>query len=169
MGKKITIFDSTLRDGAQGEGISFSVEDKLAIVGALDELGVDYIEAGNPFSNPKDIEFFEHFSKAPLKNSKLVAFGSTRRKDCTAAEDKNLAALLSANTPAVAIFGKCWYLHVTEILGTDGQTNNDMISDTVTYLKSKGKTVFFDAEHFFDGYKDNREYAMGALRAASEA
>lgn len=169
MNKKITIFDSTLRDGAQGEGISFSIEDKLAIVGALDELGVDYIEAGNPFSNPKDIEFFEHFSKVNLNHSKLVAFGSTRRKDSTAENDGNLSALLSANTPAVAIFGKCWYLHVTEILGTDGQTNYDMIFDTVSFLKSKGKTVFFDAEHFFDGYKDNRDYAMGALKVASDA
>lgn len=169
MTKKITIFDSTLRDGAQGEGISFSIEDKLAIVSALDELGIDYIEAGNPFSNPKDIEFFQHFSKVPLKNSKLVAFGSTRRKDCKAEDDKNLSALLSANTPAVAIFGKCWYLHVTKILGTDGNTNFNMIYDTVSYLKSKGKIVFFDAEHFFDGYKDNREYAMAALKAANDA
>lgn len=169
MGKKITVFDSTLRDGAQGEGISFSKEDKLAIVGALDELGIDYIEAGNPFSNPKDMEFFEHFNNVSLKHSKLVAFGSTRRKDCCAKDDKNIAALLSANTPAVAIFGKCWYLHVTEILKTDGQTNYDMISDTISYLKSKGKEVFFDAEHFFDGYKDNREYALGALKAACTA
>lgn len=167
--KNITVLDSTLRDGAQGEGISFSIEDKLAIVSTLDELGVDYVEAGNPFSNPKDIEFFQKLEKIKLKNTKIVAFGSTRRKDCTPSEDKNLQAILSANTPAVAVFGKCWLLHVTEIINTDGQTNYEMIFDTVSYLKEQGKTVFFDAEHFFDGYKDNPEYAMGALQAAFDA
>lgn len=169
MEKKITVLDSTLRDGAQGEGISFSIEDTLAIVKALDRLGIDYIEAGNPFSNPKDIEFFNRLNKLELKHSKIVAFGSTRRKDCTAEEDKNLQALLSAHTPAVAVFGKCWLLHVTNIINTDGKTNYDMIYDTVSFLKKQGKTVFFDAEHFFDGYKDNPEYAMGALQAAFDA
>ena len=169
MEKKITVLDSTLRDGAQGEGISFSIEDKLAIVKALDNLGIDYIEACNPFSNPKDIEFFQRLNELELKNSKIVAFGSTRRKDCPAEEDKNLKALLNTGTPAVAIFGKCWLLHVTEIIKTDGQTNYDMIYDTVSFLKKQGKTVFFDAEHFFDGYKDNPEYAMGALQAAFDA
>lgn len=167
--KRITILDSTLRDGAQGEGISFSIEDKLAIVSALDSLGIAYIEAGNPFSNPKDIEFFKRVNALNLKHAQLVAFGSTRRKDCTAREDKNLQALLKAETPAVAVFGKCWLLHVTEILHTDGQTNYDMIYDTVSFLKEQGKTVFFDAEHFFDGYKNDPEYAMGALQAAFDA
>lgn len=166
---KVYILDSTLRDGAQGEGISFSIEDKLAIVKALDKLGIDYVEAGNPFSNPKDIEFFQNANALELKHTQLVAFGSTRRKDKTADTDPNIKALLSAQTPAVAVFGKCWMLHVTEILGTDGDTNLKMIYDTVKYLKEQGKTVFFDAEHFFDGYKDNSEYAVKALQAAFDA
>lgn len=166
---KVEILDSTLRDGAQGEGISFSIEDKLAIVKALDNLSIDYVEAGNPFSNPKEMEFFEKVNDLKLKNTKLVAFGSTRRKNTKAKEDPNVKAILSANTPAVAIFGKCWMLHVTEILNTDGETNREMIYDTVKFLKDNGKTVFFDAEHFFDGYKDNPKYALSALEAAADA
>lgn len=165
----IEIFDSTLRDGAQGESISFSVEDKLSIVKALDDIGVPYIEAGNPFSNPKDIDFFKKANDMRLKHSVLVAFGSTRRKGLTAEDDSNLAALLSAETKAVAIFGKSWLLHVEEILKTDAQTNLEMISDTVSFLKKHGKTVFFDAEHFFDGYKNNSEYALASLSAAQKA
>lgn len=162
----VDILDSTLRDGAQGEGISFSVEDKLGIVQALDRLGVTYIEAGNPGSNPKDLEFFERVRGLGLRHAKLVAFGSTRRKNSAAEEDSNLKALISAGTEAVAVFGKCWYLHVKEILGTTAQENFNMIADTCRYLKEQGKTVFFDAEHFFDGYKDDPDFAVQALKAA---
>jgi 2-isopropylmalate synthase/homocitrate synthase family protein len=167
--RKIAIFDSMLRDGAQAEGISFSVKDKLKIVKALDTFGVGYIEAGNPASNPKDLEFFEEVKKIKLGNSKLVAFGSTRRPDITAAVDKNLQSLLSAETPAVAVFGKCWDFHVTEIIHTTPEENLAMISETVAFLKENGKEVIFDAEHFFDGFKANPLYAMAALAAADEA
>ncbi len=162
----VDILDSTLRDGAQGEGISFSVEDKLSIVQALDGLGVAFIEAGNPGSNPKDLEFFERAAKLDLRHARLVAFGSTRRKGIKAEQDANLQALLQAGTSHVAVFGKCWKLHVTEILGTTCEENYHMIADTCRYLTQQGKTVFFDAEHFFDGYRDDPAFAMGALEAA---
>jgi 2-isopropylmalate synthase len=167
---KITIFDSTLRDGAQAEGISFSVTDKIKIAQALDGLGVDYIEAGNPGSNPKDLEFFRYFSaknEKSLKHAKLIAFGSTRRKGIVAREDKNVLALLESGASAVCIFGKAWDFHVTEILGATLDENLEMIRDTVAFLKSEGKEVMFDAEHFFDGYKNNAEYAFKALEAAA--
>ncbi len=165
----IDIYDSTLRDGAQGEGINFSVQDKLAIVKALDAFGVKYIEAGNPGSNPKDLQFFESAGRLKLKNAKLAAFGATRRKDIRPEDDVNLQSLLAANTPVVAIFGKSWDLHVTEIIHTTLDENLRMISDTVSYLLHKGKQVVFDAEHFFDGYKNNAGYAMKALSAAADA
>lgn len=164
--KRIEIFDSTLRDGAQAEGIAFSVEDKLKIVDALDALGIGYIEAGNPGSNPKDLEFFERAAKRSLRTAKLVAFGSTRRKNITVEEDANLAAILSAGTESVAIFGKCWDLHATTVLGATLAENLAMIEESCAYLKSHGKEVIFDAEHFFDGYKRNPDYAMQALAAA---
>ncbi len=164
--KQIEIFDSTLRDGAQGEGISFSVQDKLAIVKSLDRLGVKYIEAGNPGSNPKDLEFFEEAKKLKLKHSRLVAFGSTRRKGISPDEDKNLTALLGAGTDTVAVFGKCWKLHVTEIINTTSEENFAMIYDTCRFLRDSGKRVIFDAEHFFDGYKDDPEFALEALQNA---
>jgi len=167
--KKIMIFDSMLRDGAQAEGISFSVNDKLKIVKALDDLGIDYIEAGNPGSNPKDLEFFERAKDIELKHSRLVAFGSTRRPDISAADDSNVQSLLKAATLTVAIFGKCWDFHVTEIIRTTPQQNLEMISDTVSYLKQHGKEVVFDAEHFFDGYSANPDYAMHCLKAAADA
>lgn len=163
---KISIFDSTLRDGAQGEGISFSVEDKLKIVKALDELGISYIEAGNPGSNPKDLEFFERLKEFKFKNSKLVAFGSTRRRNVDVKEDKNVQSLLTAGAPIVAIFGKSWDFHVTDIIKTTLENNLDMIRETISYLKEQGKEIIFDAEHFFDGYKRNPEYAMATLQAA---
>lgn len=165
---KVYIFDSSLRDGAQGEGISFSVEDKLHIAGALDKLGITYIEAGNPGSNPKDLEFFERADNLKLKNSRLVAFGSTCRKNTQPEEDENCAALLKANTQTVAVFGKCWTLHVKEILHTSMQENLRMIRDTCRYFTDKGKEVIFDAEHFFDGYKENSDYALKALQAAAD-
>ena len=168
MAKKIVILDSTLRDGSQGEGISYSVQDKIHIVRALDELGVTYIEAGNPGSNPKDMEFFEEAKKLELKHSKIVAFGSTRRKDSSCAEDSNLQSLLSAETDTVVIFGKSWDFQVTDILHAKLEENLEMIRDTVAYLNKKGRTVIYDAEHFFSGYQANADYAMKTLRAAVE-
>jgi len=165
----ISVLDSTLRDGAQGEGISFSVSDKIRICQSLDNYGVSYIEAGNPASNPKDIEFFNKIKDIKFNNSKLCAFGSTKRKGESAEHDANVRALLDAGTPAVVIFGKAWLLHVCEILKILADENLELIYDTVKYLKSCGKEVIFDAEHFFDGYKDCREYALSALRTALDA
>ncbi len=167
--KKIEIFDSTLRDGAQSEGISFSVQDKLRITTALDAFGVDYIEAGNPGSNPKDIEFFERVGTLGLEHAKLCAFGSTRRKNLSAMEDENVRSLLKANTPAVAIFGKSWMLHVTHILKATPEENLGMISDTILFFKEHGKEVIFDAEHFFDGFKEDSDYAFAVLKSAVTA
>lgn len=167
--KKLTILDSTLRDGAQGEGISFSVRDKLAVCRALDELGVDYIEAGNPSSNPKDAEFFKETSDLKLVRSRLTAFGSTRRRGVSAQQDPGLKALLAAGTPAVTVFGKSWDFHATEILKVSLEENLEMIYDTVAYLKGQGREVIFDAEHFFDGFKRNPDYALQALKAAERA
>ncbi len=169
MDKKVYIFDSTLRDGAQGEGISFSVKDKLKIVESLDNLGVDYIEAGNPGSNVKDLEFFSEVKKMKLKNAKLTAFGSTRRKNIDIEDDANVKALLKAETPAVAIFGKSWDFHATDIIRTTLEENLVMIEDTISFFVKEGKEVIFDAEHFFDGYKANPEYAVETLRSAVKA
>ncbi len=169
MQQKVDIFDSTLRDGAQAEGISFSVEDKLKIVRTLDKLGVSYIEAGNPVSNPKDIEFFDRVKKLTLRNAKLVAFGSTRRRDTKVDQDKNILSLLSTDTPVVAIFGKSWDFHVKKVIKTSLEENLNMIRDSIAFFKDKGKETIFDAEHFFDGYKSNPEYALSALKAAADA
>ncbi|HEX5126797.1 MAG TPA: citramalate synthase [Rhodocyclaceae bacterium] len=163
------IYDSTLRDGAQAQGISYSVDDKIKIVERLDALGVAYIEAGNPGSNPKDLEFFRRAAALKLQHSRIIAFGSTRKVGIPAAEDNNVQSLLKAGTDAVAIFGKCWDYHVTGILRTTLEENIAMIGDTISYLKSQGKEVVFDAEHFFDGYKTNPQYAMQALEAAAQA
>ena len=163
---KLWILDSTLRDGAQGENISFSVQDKLRIVSALDQLGIDYIEAGNPASNPKDLEFFERVRALPLRHARLAAFGSTRRKDERAEDSEGLRALLQANTPAVCIFGKSWDFHVTHILHTTLEENLRMIEQSVAFLKANGREVIFDAEHFFDGYAWNPSYALASLDAA---
>ncbi|PHV72088.1 citramalate synthase [Sporanaerobium hydrogeniformans] len=167
--KKIAIFDSTLRDGAQAESISFSVADKLKIVSTLDELGVGYIEAGNPGSNPKDLEFFTEVKKVTLKNAKLAAFGSTRRRNIKVEEDSNVQSLLVADTPVVVIFGKTWDFHVTDIIKTTLEENLCMIDETIRFLKAKGKEVIFDAEHFFDGYKNNQAYALKTLETAQKA
>lgn len=166
MKEKVTIFDSTLRDGAQAEGISFSVEDKLRVLKALDKNGVDIIEAGNPGSNPKDIEFFERLKEVELKNARICAFGSTRRPGVKAEEDMNLERIVEAGVPVAAIFGKSSIFHVTEILGTTQQENLRMIEDSVRYLKSRGMEVVYDAEHFFDGYKLDPEYALQTLLSA---
>jgi 2-isopropylmalate synthase len=162
------MFDTTLRDGAQTEGISFSVSDKLAIVRALDDFGVRYIEAGNPGSNPKDMDFFQSVSGLQLKNASLVAFGSTKRKNIAVDEDQNVISLLEANTGVIAIFGKSWDLHATEILSTTLEENLNCVKATVQFFKDKGKEVIFDAEHFFDGYKHNPGYALQVLEAASD-
>lgn len=162
----IKVLDSTLRDGGQAEGISFSVEDKIKIVKLLDNLGVSYIEAGNPGSNPKDLEFFKKAKELTFKNAKLCAFGSTRKKDIKPEDDENLKSLLSAETPVTVVFGKTWDFHVTDIIKTTLEENLLMIEETVAFLKSKGKEVIFDAEHFFDGYKANKDYAIKCLLAA---
>ena len=152
MERNIEILDSTLRDGSQGEGISYSVQDKIHIVQALDDLGIKYIEAGNPGSNPKDMEFFQRAKNLKLKNSQIVAFGSTRRKDSSCAEDVNLQSLLSAETETVVIFGKTWDFQATEILHASLEENLEMIRDTCSYLNQRGRNVIFDAEHFFTGF-----------------
>lgn len=167
-GPKIDIFDSTLRDGAQGEGISFSVNDKLNIVKALDSFGVDYIEAGNPGSNPKDLDFFRQVASVQLRNAKLCAFGSTCRHGTDPECDANIKSLLSANTPVTVIFGKSWDLHVREILRITLDDNLRIVRDTVAYLKAQGKEVIFDAEHYFDGCKSDSSYAMRVIAAAFE-
>jgi 2-isopropylmalate synthase len=168
MSKKVAIFDSSLRDGAQAEGISFSVEDKLRLLILLDEHGVDYIEAGNPGSNPKDLEFFARAKAVALKHAKLAAFGSTRRRDIKVEQDSNVQSLLLADTPVIVIFGKSWDFHVTDIIRTTLEENLAMIRETVAFFKAKGKEVVYDAEHFFDGYKNNPEYAVRTLQAAVE-
>lgn len=165
---KVEILDSTLRDGAQGEGISFSVQDKIHICQALDELGIGLIEAGNPGSNPKDMEFFQEMKKIQLKTSKLAAFGSTRRKDIKCAEDVNLQSLIAAGTEWVVIFGKSWTFQVTDIIKTTLEENLAMIRDTCAFLKEQRKRVVYDAEHFFTGFQDDPEYALKSLEAAVE-
>lgn len=169
MNRYIEIFDSTLRDGAQGQGISFSLEDKVKIAKALDAIGIDYIEAGNPGSNPKDMEFFKVIKNIKLNNSKLVAFGSTRKPDIKVEDDINIKSLLDANTDVVSIFGKSSAFQVNDILKTSLTENLKMIEETIKYLRINNKEVIFDAEHFFDGYKENSEYAMSTLKVAKDA
>ena len=164
----VAIYDTTLRDGTQGEGFHLSLLDKLRIAERLDEFGVDYIEGGWPGSNPKDVEFFNEAAKRTYKNAKIAAFGSTRRADMKVEEDPQVQTLLSANTPVVTIFGKSWDLHVTEVLRTTVEENRAMIYDTVKHLADNGREVIYDAEHFFDGYKDNAEHALKTLKAAAE-
>ncbi|MGO9970890.1 MAG: citramalate synthase, partial [Bryobacteraceae bacterium] len=166
---KIFTFDTTLRDGTQGESVSFSVDDKLIIAQKLDELGIDYIEGGWPGSNPKDREFFTRARDLDLKHARLTAFGSTRFAKNPVAEDRNLAALVEAGTPAVSIFGKTWDLHVHRALGITLEENLKLISESVAWLVSHGKEVVYDAEHFFDGYRTNPDYAFSTLDAAKQA
>ncbi len=167
--RSIEIYDTTLRDGAQAEGVSFSAVAKVQVAKRLDEFGVAMIEGGFAASNPKDMEFFRLIKEEPLKNAKIASFGSTRRANVEPEADTGLAALLEADTPVCTIFGKSWLLHVTEVLQTTAEENLAMISDSVRYLKVHGKEVVFDAEHFYDGYKDNPGYAMSALKAAADA
>jgi len=166
MEAQILIYDTTLRDGTQGEHINFSAEEKLRIAQRLAELGVHYIEGGWPGSNPKDMRFFLMAKDLELKDSRLSAFGSTRKPGVRPEKDPNLKALLQAETHTLAIFGKSWDLHVTEILGVSLEENVGMITESIAYIKSKGKEVIYDAEHFFDGYKANPEYSMQTIQAA---
>src|SRR5579872_1437788 len=166
---KISTFDTTLRDGTQGEAVSFSVDDKLIIAQKLDELGIDYIEGGWPGSNPKDKDFFARAGELQLKHARLTAFGSTRFAKNPVEEDRNVRALIEAGTPAVSIFGKSWDLHVKRALGITEEENLALISDTVRFLKQHGKEVIYDAEHFFDGYTANSDYALQTLEAAHRA
>lgn len=166
---RILTYDSTLRDGEQCEGITLSLEDKLRIVERLDAFGVDFIEGGFPASNPKDIAFFQRVQEMPLKHARIAAFGSTCKKDVAAEDDRGLADLVASGAPVVTIVGKTWDEQVTRALLTTLDENLRMIRDSVTYLKAQGLTVVFDAEHFFDGYKANADYAMACVRAASEA
>jgi len=166
---KVALYDTTLRDGMQGEGVSFSLQDKLAIAGRLDELGLDYIEGGYAASNPKEMQFFQQAVHLGLKNSRLVAFGSTRRGDCRVEDDASLNSILATGAPAATIVGKAWDLHVREVLGCSLDENLSLCAESVTYLKQKGLETIFDAEHFFDGYVENPEYAMKVLASAAEA
>jgi 2-isopropylmalate synthase len=165
----IQIYDTTLRDGSQGEGVNFSLQDKLLITRRLDELGVDFIEGGYPLSNPKDFEYFQEVRKLPLRNARVAAFGMTRRKGVAPADDTCLKALLDSQARVITIVGKTWDLHVREVLGTTLEENLRMIADSVAYCKAAGREVFYDAEHFFDGFRHNAEYALQTLRAAQDA
>ncbi len=169
MTKKIDIYDTTLRDGSQGEGISFSVQDKLLILKRLDEAGFHFVEGGWPGANPKDSEFFAEAKKVKLKNAKLVAFGSTCKANVKASEDANLKMLVAADTPVITIFGKSWDLHVKEVFKVELEKNLEMIEESVKFLRSKGKEVIYDAEHFFDGYVANPKYALKAIETAHKA
>jgi 2-isopropylmalate synthase len=166
MTKKVFIYDTTLRDGTQREGISLSCNDKLRIAQKLDELGVDYIEGGWPGSNPKDVEFFERVGELDLNHAKIAAFGSTCRAGTKPEEDLNIQALLDANTPVCTVVGKTWTLHVTDVLETTFEENLRIIEESVQYLLEHGRKVIYDGEHFFDGFKTNSEYAIETLRAA---
>ncbi len=166
---KIKLYDTTLRDGMQAEGISFSLEDKLAIAKCLDELGIDYIEGGYAASNQKEMQFFAEAAKLKLKNSKITAFGSTRRADTKVENDASIKAILACKTFAAALVGKVWDLHVTDVLGCSLDENLKICAESVTFLKKHGVEIIFDAEHFYDGYKANPEYAMKVLIAAADA
>ncbi len=163
---RIYFYDTTLRDGSQGEGVVFSVDDKIRIAKKLDALGIDYIEGGWPGSNPRDLEFFRKVNNINFHHAKLAAFGSTRRAGNCTDQDPILQNLLAANTPAVAIFGKSWDFQVENVLRTSLEENLKIIEDSVRFLKNNGKEVIYDAEHFFDGYKGNPSYALESLKAA---
>jgi 2-isopropylmalate synthase len=169
MNKDVLIYDTTLRDGEQGEFVSYSLEDKVRIAHRLDEFGVDYIEGGWPGSNPKALQFFDRMKNVRLRHAKLAAFGSTRRKNCKPKDDEQIQTLIEAGTPVVTIFGKTWDLHVREALRVSPEENLAMIFESVDYLKRRGREVIYDAEHFFDGFKSNPEYALETLKAAEQA
>jgi len=166
---QVKIYDTTLRDGAQAAGVSFSLLDKLQIAKELDKLGFDYIEGGWPGSNPKDMEFFKRVKNISFNKAKIAAFGSTRRKNTSVEKDPNILSLLETQTSVVTLFGKSWTLHVEKALRTDKEENLRMIEDSISFFKKKGKEVIFDAEHFFDGYKDDPLYAIKTLKVARDA
>jgi len=166
---KVTIYDTTLRDGTQGEGISFSVLDKIRVAEKLDAFGVHYIEGGWPGSNPKDIAFFQEAVRKTWQNAKITAFGSTRRANLKVEDDPQIRTLLDAQTPVVTMVGKSWLLHVIEVLGVKPKENFALIADSVAYCKKQGREVLYDAEHFFDGYKDDAAYAIDTIKAARDA
>ena len=167
--RSIQIYDTTLRDGTQGEGVSLSLQDKLQITERLDEIGVDFVEGGYPASNTKDAEFFARARELKLSHAKVCAFGMTRRRGMKPADDSGIQSLVAAETPVVTIVGKTWDFHVTEVLRVSLQENLDMIAETVEYLHSRGRQVFYDAEHFFDGFAANPEYAAETILAAARA
>ena len=169
MSRRIQIYDTTLRDGAQGEGISFSSADKIRIAERLDTFGIDYIEGGWPGSNPKDMDFFTEAAKRKFKHAKVAAFGSTRRANTKCKDDPQIDMLIQANTPVVTMVGKTWSLHVREVIRTTPGENVAMIGDSVRFFKEHEKEVIYDAEHFFDGYKDDPRYAMATLKAAQDS
>ena len=166
---RVLIFDTTLRDGAQGPGVSFSLQDKLLIARKLDEIGFDYLEGGYAVSNPKEMEFFAEVRKLGLKRIKVTSFGNTRRVGAKAAEDASLLSMIASETPVCCVVGKAWDLHVDVVFKTTLDENLAMIAESVRFLKSKGREVIFDAEHFFDGFRANRDYALKCLKAAEEA
>jgi 2-isopropylmalate synthase len=166
---RIAIYDTTLRDGSQGEGVNFSLQDKLLITARLDELGLDYIEGGYPLSNPKDSAFFRALRDLPLRHAKVAAFGMTRRRDVSVEDDQGMKALIAAGTPVVTIVGKSWDLHVRDVLEVSLEENLRMIGDSVAFCRSHVAEVVYDAEHFFDGFKHNPEYALRTLKAAADA
>jgi 2-isopropylmalate synthase len=167
--ERVEVYDTTLRDGAQQVGLDFTVADKLQVAQRMDELGVDVVEGGWPGSNPKDVEFFARARDLPWRHAQLSAFGATRRPGRGADDDPNLRALVASGTPVVALVGKAWTVHVTEALRTTREENLAMVADSVRYLRAHGRRVVFDAEHFFDGYRDDRAYALAVLQAAADA
>ncbi len=167
--ENIKLYDTTLRDGMQAEGVSFSLEDKLAIAKCLDQFGLDYIEGGYAASNPKEMQFFAEAARLDLKNSKIVAFGSTRRANSSVSDDISLNSMLACKTTAATLVGKTWDMHVTEVLGCSLDENLSICAESVEYLKKHGLETIFDAEHFYDGYKNNPEYAMKVLETAANA
>lgn len=167
--QQIVLYDTTLRDGTQGENINFTALEKLKIAQRLDDIGIHYIEGGWPGSNPRDREFFDLAKRTELCNSRLTAFGATRRPGIPVHKDPNLQALIEAETPTVAIFGKSWDLHVTRIMENTPEENLDMIAESVAYMKEAGREVVYDAEHFYDGFAENPDYAIQTLKAAAEA
>ena len=166
---RIQLYDTTLRDGSQGEGVNFSLQDKLMIARKLDELGFDYIEGGYPLSNPKDQEFFQRAAEMEWKHAKITAFGMTRRKGVAAKDDIGMQALIGSKAPVITIVGKTWDLHVTEVLRVTLAENLAMISDSIAFAKSEGREVIYDAEHCFDGWLANADYAIQTWKAAAAA
>src|SRR5262245_21992024 len=167
--RRIEIYDTTLRDGSQGEGINFSLEDKLLITRKLDELGIDFVEGGYPLSNPKDEEYFVRVRELALEHVQVAAFGMTRRRGVTADADIGLRKLVEAQAPVITIVGKSWDLHVSDVLRVSREENLAMIRESVSFCRAAGRRVFYDAEHFFDGFKHNADFALESIAAAHDA